>query len=175
MTKPLWFIRSGCGSKLRGTCTCARFESRSRMFVIEDVHIQCSKLFKGLECVVLSTVLCHIKNNSMRVGYSPGFGLPFVTIITWVCRKRLTPIILHIDQLHLAQQLQSLTQCWFKVGTTLSERLVIAGMFHHAGGPIITLSERLVFAGMSQHAGGPTSRHACWRTMSRFKWTPSSV
>ena len=28
------------------------------IFVIEFVHIQCSKLFKGLECVVLSVVLC---------------------------------------------------------------------------------------------------------------------
>ena len=31
------------------------FESRSRrMFVIEVVDIQCSKLFKGMECAVLS-------------------------------------------------------------------------------------------------------------------------
>ena len=39
----------GRGLKLRGT----GFESRpSRMFVIEFVHIQCSKLLKGLECAV---------------------------------------------------------------------------------------------------------------------------
>ena len=39
---------SSCGSKLRGS----GFESRSgRMCVIEVVHIQCSKLFKGLEYV----------------------------------------------------------------------------------------------------------------------------
>ena len=48
-----WLIRSGCGSKLRGTV----FESRpGRIFFIGVVHIQCSKLFKGLECAVLSMV-----------------------------------------------------------------------------------------------------------------------
>ena len=31
-------------------------------FFIEFMHIQCSKLFKGLECAVLSMVLCTIKN-----------------------------------------------------------------------------------------------------------------
>ena len=39
------------------------FEFRlGRMFVIELVHIQGSKLFKGLECAVLSMVLCAIKS-----------------------------------------------------------------------------------------------------------------
>ena len=56
---PRWLIRSGCGSKIRGT----GFEFRSgRMFVIEVVHIQSFKLFKGLECAVLSIVPCTIKN-----------------------------------------------------------------------------------------------------------------
>ena len=40
-----------------------RFESRSsRIFVILIVHIQCAKLFKGLECTVLRMVLFTIKN-----------------------------------------------------------------------------------------------------------------
>ena len=68
------------GSKLRGT----GFESRpGRMFVIGVVHIQCSNLFKGLECTVISMVVCTIKNPwsySRRVGHSLDFGLPsFVT------------------------------------------------------------------------------------------------
>ena len=42
---------------------CTRFESRSgRIFVIVVVHLQCSKLSKGLECTVLPMVLCTIKN-----------------------------------------------------------------------------------------------------------------
>ena len=37
------------------------FESRlDRIFVIQVVYIQCSKLFEGLECAVLSMVLCTI-------------------------------------------------------------------------------------------------------------------
>ena len=40
-----------------------RFESRSGwIFVIVVVHIQCSKLFKDLQCTLLSMVLCTIKN-----------------------------------------------------------------------------------------------------------------
>ena len=50
------------------------FESRSgRIFVIEAVQIQCSKIFKGLGCVVLSVVLSTIKNpwsHSIRLGHS---------------------------------------------------------------------------------------------------------
>ena len=39
------------------------FESRpGRLCVIEGVHIQCSKLFKGMGSVLLSMVLCTIKN-----------------------------------------------------------------------------------------------------------------
>ena len=45
--RPRRLIRSGCGSKLRGT----GFEFRPcRIFVIDVVHMQCSQLFKGLEC-----------------------------------------------------------------------------------------------------------------------------
>ena len=37
------------------------FESwLGRIFVIEAVHIQCSKLFKGLECAVMYMTLCTI-------------------------------------------------------------------------------------------------------------------
>ena len=43
-----------------------RFESRSgRIFVIVTVHIQCSKLLKGLECTVLSVVLYTIIDNNL--------------------------------------------------------------------------------------------------------------
>ena len=61
------------------------FESRSsRKFVIDAVHIQCSKLFKGLECAVLSMVLCTMKNHwshFIRVGHNPDFGFPSVAIL----------------------------------------------------------------------------------------------
>ena len=33
-----------------------------RMLVVEVVPMQCSKLFKGMECAVLSMALCTIKN-----------------------------------------------------------------------------------------------------------------
>ena len=61
-------------------------ESRSgRIFVIVVVNIQCSKLFEGMECIVLSMVLCTIKNplksSEIRVGNNPGFGLPSVAIV----------------------------------------------------------------------------------------------
>ena len=49
----IWLILSGCGAKRIGT----GFESHHRMFV-EVVHIQGSKLFKYLECAVLSMILC---------------------------------------------------------------------------------------------------------------------
>ena len=50
ITRPSrWPIRSCCGSKLRAT----EFKSWSGgMLVIEVVPIQCSKLFKGMECAV---------------------------------------------------------------------------------------------------------------------------
>ena len=55
------------------------FESWSgRIFVIEVVHIQSSKLFKGLECAVMSMALCTIQNPSsylIRVGHSPFFTI----------------------------------------------------------------------------------------------------
>ena len=35
-----------------------RVECVSSPGVIEVVHIQCAKLFKGLECAVMSMVLC---------------------------------------------------------------------------------------------------------------------
>ena len=107
--RPPWLIRSGCGSRLSGT----GFESRpGRIFVIEVPHIQCSKLFTSLECIVLSMVLC-TKNNpwshSIRVGYSPDFGLPSVTILPWLCRKRRKPIFTH--SLHVLWQSKGL---WIK-------------------------------------------------------------
>ena len=43
-------IPSGCGSKLRGT---KLQHMPGRMFVIEVVHLQCSKLFNWLECGML--------------------------------------------------------------------------------------------------------------------------
>ena len=54
-----WLIRRGCGSKFVGT----GFESRTgRMLVIEVVHTHSSKLFKGMECAMLSIVHCPMKN-----------------------------------------------------------------------------------------------------------------
>ena len=75
-----------------------RFESRSsRIFVILAVHIQCSKLFKGLECAVLRMVLFTIKNpwRHSKGIYNPGFGLPFLAILPSLCRKRRKAIFTH--------------------------------------------------------------------------------
>ena len=73
--------------KFRGT----GFESRpDQWFVIEVVHKQCSELFKGLECAVLSMVLCTITNpwnNSIRVGHSPDYGFLSVAILSWFRKK----------------------------------------------------------------------------------------
>ena len=68
---------SGCGPNLRGT----ELESWScRMFVIDVVHIQCYKLFKGMECAVLSMVMC-TRSFLIRAGHSPDFGLPSIAIL----------------------------------------------------------------------------------------------
>ena len=85
------------------SCECGDYDTGSvhhsfRMFVVCAVHIQCSKLSKCLECVVLSMVLCTMENpwsRSKRVGHSPDFGLPFVTILPWLCRKRRKAIFIH--------------------------------------------------------------------------------
>ena len=49
------------------------------------LHIQCCKLFKGMECTVLPMVLCITKKTSksfeIRVGHSFDFGLPSVAIL----------------------------------------------------------------------------------------------
>ena len=93
-SQPRWLNRSGRGSKLRGT----GFDSTlGRIFFIGFVHIQCSKLFKGMKCTVLSMVLCTIKkpwSHSIRVGHSPDFGLLSVAILPWLCRKRREAILL---------------------------------------------------------------------------------
>ena len=82
-TAPL--SRSGWGSKVTGT----GFESRQgRSFVIEVVHIQCSKYKRTGVC---SAVYGTVKNpwrHSIRVGHNPEFGLPSVAIFPRLCRKR---------------------------------------------------------------------------------------
>ena len=48
------------------------------------MHIQCSKLFKGLLCTVLPMLLHYkepLESFEIRVGHSTGFGLPSVTIL----------------------------------------------------------------------------------------------
>ena len=77
------------------------FESRSmRIFVIVAMHIQCSKLFKGMECTVLLwyQVKEPLKSFGIRVGHSPGFGLLSVAILPWLCRKRRKAIFIFISQ-----------------------------------------------------------------------------
>ena len=69
-----------CSSKLKGT----GLESRPvRMFVIEVVQIQCSKVFEVLECAGLVMIMCTIKNTQshlIRVGRNPDFtDLVFAT------------------------------------------------------------------------------------------------
>ena len=68
------------------------------------VHIQCSKLFKVLECTVLSMVLCTIKDpwsHSIKVRHSPDFRLPSVAILPWLCRKRRKAIFTHWQEISL--------------------------------------------------------------------------
>ena len=70
--RPRWLIPFGCGSKLRG----AGHESRpGRMLVIGVLNIQCFKLFKGVECAVMSMVLCTIKKTLKSFVSTPGFLL----------------------------------------------------------------------------------------------------
>ena len=52
--------------------------TRIRIFVI--VVVMCSNLFKCIACIVLSLILCTLKNPS-RVGHNPGFGLLSVAIL----------------------------------------------------------------------------------------------
>ena len=61
------------------------------MFDIKVMHLQCSKLLKGLGCAVLSMTLYIINKPwiySKRVGQRPDFGLPSVAILPWLCGKR---------------------------------------------------------------------------------------
>ena len=54
------------------------------IFVIVDVHVQCSQLLKNLECAVLSMVLCitnNSRNHAIILGYSPVFKLLSVAIL----------------------------------------------------------------------------------------------
>ena len=67
------------------------FKSRSgRIFIIVVVHTQCSKLVKGMEYI--QCCLWYYKEPlvlfKIRVGHSPGFGLPSVAILPLLCRKR---------------------------------------------------------------------------------------
>ena len=58
-------------------------EARSywvQILVGSDVPIQCSKLFKGMECAVMYMALCTIKNPwsySIRLGHSPFLPLRY--------------------------------------------------------------------------------------------------
>ena len=69
-TRSVPINRSGCGSKLK----CTGFESwPDQMFLIGVGHIQCSKLFKGLECNVVSVYgTLHYKGGTIR--FSGGGG-----------------------------------------------------------------------------------------------------
>ena len=103
-------IPPGCGSKLRGTW----LESRpSRLFVIEVVHVQCSRLLKGMYCVVLSMVLYIIKNpwsHSKRVGQCHDFWFPSVAILPWLYIKRSKTIFTHHIFKLLVSTLHSLNE-----------------------------------------------------------------
>ena len=80
-------IRSGCGLKLRGTGSVSR---PGQIFVIGVVHIQYTKLFKGLECAVLSIALCTIKNpwsHSTRLGFNADFADSLLSRYCHDCAK----------------------------------------------------------------------------------------
>ena len=55
------------------------------IFEIVVVHIQCSKLFEGMECTVLPMVHVHykkpLKSFEIGVGRSPGFGFLSIVIL----------------------------------------------------------------------------------------------
>ena len=77
------------------------------------VHIQCSKLFKGMKYTVLPMVLCTFKKNLMsfeiKVEHSPGFGLRSVAILPKcaendVNQYSLTPQTLDMEDLEPCTQ-----------------------------------------------------------------------
>ena len=67
----------------------------------------------GYLCTVLPMVLYTKKSFEIRVGHSPGFGLPSVAILPWVCRKRRGTIFTHLP---------ADTRRWINVSLTLVQR-----------------------------------------------------
>ena len=80
------------GLFVSGLVTWTRFKFRSCwIVVILVVHIQCSKLFKGMECTVLLMVLYTTKKScEIRVGHSPGFRLPSVAMLLQCAGSNIT-------------------------------------------------------------------------------------
>ena len=52
-----------------------------------------------------------LKSFEIRVGYSPGFRLPFVAILPWLCRKRRKAIFIYIGWHHTRRGNTSWIQC----------------------------------------------------------------
>ena len=55
----------------------------------------------GVHSAAYGTVHCKepLKSFEIRVGHSPGFGLPSVAILPWLCRKRRKAIFIYIQEL----------------------------------------------------------------------------
>ena len=71
---------TGNGSKLTSTAWVLRSDGSDVCHRGCAYNIQCFKPFKCMECAILSMVFCTIKNISIRVLYSPNFGLTSVAI-----------------------------------------------------------------------------------------------
>ena len=59
-----------------------------------------------------------LKSFEIRVGYSPGFGLPSVAILPWLCRKRRKAIFIHCSQCTPSQHCLNV---WLILAITLPE------------------------------------------------------
>ena len=101
--------------ELRGT----GFECRPcRIFVIDVVHIQCSKLFKSMECAVISLVLCTKTNawsNAMKVGIVPTSGL----LLSRYCHDCVESDVKQYQPAHSSQQDMLSLCCCTTVGPAL--------------------------------------------------------
>ena len=60
----------------------------SLIFAIVVVYMQCSKLFKCLECAVLSMLLCTIKSHWISVGHNPTSDFFYVAKLKRLCSTR---------------------------------------------------------------------------------------
>ena len=94
--RPRWLVTWGYQVRQIGTDICHRGCAYTVLQTVKKA------------CTVLHMVLCTIKNPwrsfEIRVGHSPGFGLPSVAILPLLCRKRRKAIFIYIYVSHMASE-----------------------------------------------------------------------